>query len=65
MLSKEDKKIKIGVSILTFIIYEYKTWLSVETAGTSETARVIVLQNCCQTQIVPFPSYIVLVIGSR
>ena len=29
MLSKEDKKIKkIGVSILTFIIYEYKISLS-------------------------------------
>ena len=62
MLSKEDKNIKIGVSILTFIIYEYKSWLSVETAGISKTARVIVLQKCCQTQIVPFLSYLVLVI---
>ena len=48
MLSKEDKKIKIGVSILTFIIYEYKSWLSVETAGISKTDRVIVLQKMLQ-----------------
>ena len=49
MLSKEDNIInKIGVSIITFIINENKTWLSVETASTSIAARVIVLQTCCQ-----------------
>ena len=48
MLSNEDNKIKNGVSIITFIINENKTCLSVETASTSIAARVIVLQTCCQ-----------------
>ena len=49
MLSKEDNTIKkIGVSIITFIINENKTWLSVETASTSIAARVIGLQKYCQ-----------------
>ena len=48
----ENKK-KIGVSILNFKINEYKTWHSVETAGISKTARVIVLQIYYQTQRVP------------
>ena len=52
---KKIRKLKNGVSILTFIINEYKTWLSLETAGISRTAKVIVLQKCCQTQSVPFP----------
>ena len=39
---------KIGVSIITFIINENKTWLSVEHASTSIAARVIGLQKCCQ-----------------
>ena len=38
----------MGVSIITFIINENKTWLSVETASTSIAARVIGLQKCCQ-----------------
>ena len=37
----------------------------IETSGIAKTARVIVLQKCCKTQSVPFPSYIVLFIRCK
>ena len=67
MLSKEDKKIKKGESILTFTIHvnEYKTWLSVETAGISKQLELSFLKNGAKTQSIPFSSYTVFVIRCK
>ena len=61
MLSKEDKKIKIGVSILTFIINEYKTWLWIESIGISKQLELSFFQNVAKTTKRSFFLYIVFV----
>ena len=57
MLSNEVKKIENVVSILTFLINEYKIDFKLKLLVFQRQLELSIFQKYCQTQSVPFSSY--------